>query len=269
MPVNQLLSVMNPLFSIITVTYNAAATLPATLRSVREQTCGLYEHIIMDGASSDATLEIARDGADGRCRIYSSPDRGLYDAMNKAMAEARGEYLIFLNSGDRFHSAGTLQLVADAVLEQGNDFPGVVYGQTDLVDADGHRVGARHLTAPESLTLQSFADGMVVCHQAFIALRKVTGHYDLRYRFSADYEWCIRCLQRSRHNLYLPEVLIDYLSEGLTTRNRYKSLRERFVIMSRYYGFWSTLGRHVRFIPRFLRWRRKERSRAKNNCQDN
>lgn len=255
MPVNQLLSVMNPLFSIITVTYNAAATLPATLRSVREQTCGLYEHIIMDGASSDATLEIARDGADGRCRIYSSPDRGLYDAMNKAMAEARGEYLIFLNSGDRFHSPGTLQLVADAVLELGNDFPGVVYGQTDLVDADGHRVGARHLTAPESLTLQSFADGMVVCHQAFIALRKVTGHYDLRYRFSADYDWVIRCLLKSHVNRYIDAVIIDYLDEGVTTANHKASLRERYDIMCRYYGKFPTAVRHLKFAARHL-WRR-------------
>lgn len=250
---------MTPLFSIITVTYNAVATLPVTLRSVREQSCGLYEHIIMDGASTDSTLELARAGADERCRIYSSPDKGLYDAMNKAMAEARGEYLMFLNAGDRFHSADTLQLVADAVLAQGNDFPGVVYGQTDLVDSDGRRIGNRHLTAPETLTLESFSDGMVVCHQAFIALRKVAGDYDLRYRFSADYEWCIRCLQRSRNNLYIPHVLIDYLSEGLTTRNRYRSLRERFEIMSHYYGLLPTIMRHVRFIPRFLRQRRSER----------
>ncbi|MCM1517028.1 MAG: glycosyltransferase [Pseudoflavonifractor sp.] len=253
---------MAPLFSIITVTYNAASTLPATLRSVREQTCGLYEHIVMDGASTDGTLDIAREDADSRCRVYSSPDNGLYDAMNKAMAEARGEYLIFLNAGDRFHSADTLQLVADAVLAQGNDFPGIVYGQTDLVDMSGHHVGARHLTAPETLSLNSFADGMVVCHQAFIALHKVTGEYDLRYRYSADYEWCIRCLQRSRNNLYIPHVLIDYLYEGLTTRNRYSSLRERFAIMCRYYGTLPTIVRHIRFIPRFLRQRMIERRRV-------
>lgn len=252
---------MTPLFSIITVTRNAAGTLPATLRSVAEQTCKLYEYIVMDGCSSDGTVELARASGIENCKVFSEHDSGLYDAMNKAMDRATGEYFIFLNAGDRFHSPDTLQSIADAVLAQGNDFPGVVYGQTELVDAEGCKVGERHLTAPESLSLRSFAEGMVVCHQAFIAFRKVVGKYNLRYRFSADYDWCIRCLQRSRRNLYLPCVLIDYLSEGLTTRNRYKSLRERFRIMCRYYGFWPTLIRHVGFIPRFIKQRRIEKRR--------
>lgn len=253
---------MTPLFSIITVTYNAASTLPATLASVKEQTCKLYEYIVMDGCSSDSTVALAKAATIDGCRIFSSPDKGLYDAMNKAITEAKGEYLIFLNAGDAFHSPDTLEHIAEAVLTQGNDFPGVVYGQTVLVDSERREIGGRHLTAPESLTLDSFKAGMLVCHQAFIAYRKVVGLYDLQYRYSADYDWCIRCLQRSRRNLYMPEVLIDYLSEGLTTKNRYRSLRERFMIMCHYYGMWSTIWRHIGFIPRFIRQRIKER---KNN----
>ena len=241
---------MNPLFSIITITYNASPTLPATLRSVREQTCQLYEHIIVDGASTDRTVEMAREGAGESTRIVSEPDRGLYDAMNKGIGMSKGDYLIFLNAGDAFASPDTLQLIADAILE--NDYPGIVYGQTRLVDAFRHYVGERHLRAPEVLTLESFSDGMVVCHQAFIVLRKLVDNYDMRYRYSADYEWCIRCLQRSKRNVYIPEVIIDYLSEGLTTRNRAASLWERFRIMSHYYGFFPTVGRHIRFLFRFL-----------------
>ena len=245
---------MSPLFSIITVTYNAAETLPATLASVKEQSCKLYEYIVMDGVSKDNTVQLATDANITNARIISSPDKGLYDAMNKAIDVATGEYLIFLNAGDAFHSPDTLQKIADVIMN--HDFPGIVYGQTQLVNANRQRIGDRHLTAPEELTLKSFAEGMLVCHQALIALRRIVGQYDLRYRFSADYEWCIRCLQHSRNNVYIPHTIIDYLSEGLTTANRKASLKERFKIMCYYYGTIPTVLRHLKFIPRFLKQRR-------------
>lgn len=251
---------MSPLFSIITVTYNAASTLPATLASVKEQSCKLYEYIVMDGVSKDNTVQLATDANIPNARIISSPDKGLYDAMNKAIDIATGEYLIFLNAGDAFHSPDTLQKIADVIMN--HDFPGIVYGQTQLVNANRQRIGDRHLSAPEELTLKSFAEGMLVCHQAFIALRRITGHYDLRYRFSADYEWCIRCLQHSRNNVYIPHTIIDYLSEGLTTANRKASLKERFKIMCYYYGTIPTVLRHLKFIPRFLKQRRIDKKAA-------
>ena len=211
----------------------------------------------MDGASKDNTVKIAQDAQIKEMRLFSSPDKGLYDAMNKAMDVATGEYLIFLNAGDAFHSPDTLQQIADVIMD--NDFPGIVYGQTQLVNAKRQRIGDRHLTAPEQLTLKSFANGMVVCHQAFIVLKRIAGEYDLKYRFSADYEWCIRCLQHSRNNIYIDDTIIDYLSEGLTTANRKASLKERFHIMCYYYGTFPTIMRHLRFIPRFIKQQLKER----------
>lgn len=241
----------NPLFSIITVTYNASATIGRTLKSVASQTCTDFEHIVMDGASTDDTVEQARALGVKDIIIRSQPDNGLYDAMNKAMDIATGEYLIFLNSGDKFHSDETLALIAKAISK--NDFPGIVYGQTDLVDSNGQYLGPRHLTAPEHLTYKSFKDGMVVCHQAFIALARIAPEFDLRYRFSADYEWCLKCLQHSRKNVYIDACLIDYLCEGISTANRRASLWERFRIMSHYYGTLPTVLRHARFALRFLR----------------
>lgn len=246
-----------PLFSVITVTYNAEDTLPPTLASVRSQTFGSFEHIIVDGASRDRTVALAQENAPACQVLVSGPDRGLYDAMNKGLGMARGEYVVFLNAGDTFHTSSTLADVADAVMA--NDFPGVVYGQTDLVDAGRRRIAGRHLTAPCELTYDSFRDGMVVCHQAFFVLRRIAGYYDMKYRFSADYEWCIRVLQHSRHNCYIDAVLADYLMEGMTTRNRRKSLMERFRIMCYYYGTFATVMRHIAFIPRFLRRRRLEK----------
>ena len=248
---------MAPLFSIITVTYNAASTLPATLASVKEQSCKQYEYIVMDGLSKDNTVEMAMAADIPNARIFSSSDKGLYDAMNKAIDEATGDYLIFLNAGDAFHAPDTLQTIADAIVANGR--PDIVYGQTQLVNANRQRIGDRHLIAPEELTFKSFAQGMLVCHQAFIASRKIVQHYDLQYRFSADYEWCLRCLKQSSKNVYVPHTIIDYLSEGLTTANRKASLKERFNIMCHYYGTIPTIVRHLKFIPRFLKQRRIDR----------
>lgn len=241
-----------PLFSIITVTFNAASTLPATLASVREQTySGPMEYIVMDGASKDGTPELARQAGIAGMTVVSEPDGGLYDAMNKALERARGEYVIFLNAGDAFHSPDVLARYAEAIRRENR--PGIVYGQTLLVDGDRRPAGSRHLTAPEMLTYRSFADGMLVCHQAMAVLRRITAPYDLSYRFSADYEWCLRCLQHSRHNVYVgDEPVIDYLNEGVTTRNEFRSLGERFRIMCHYYGIAPTIARHVRFALRGL-----------------
>ncbi len=245
-----------PLFSIITATYNAADTVGRTLASVDAQTFADYEHIVVDGASADGTTGLVNAAENPARRMISEPDRGLYDAMNKGIATATGRYLIFLNAGDKFHSPDTLKLLADAVARE--DSPGIVYGQTLIVDDAGRTVGERHLRAPAELTLKSFARGMLVCHQAFVPLRRIAGFYNLKYRYSADYEWCIRCLQHSRKNVGLTDTyLVDYLSEGLTTRHRLPSLMERFRIMSYYYGFFSTVCRHFGFVVRALRRRLK------------
>lgn len=235
-----------PLFSIITVARNAAETIGRTVASVDAQSFEDYEHLIVDGASTDGTQQTAATG-NPRRRITSEPDRGLYDAMNKGMSMARGKYLLFLNAGDKLHGPDTLRDVADAIIA--NDFPGIVYGQTLIVDDEGRPVGERHLRAPENLTLKSFGRGMLVCHQAFYVLRRIAGNYDTAYRFSADYDWCIFALQHSRKNIGLTDrYLCDYLSEGLTTRNRRRSLWERFKIMRRYYGLPHTLLLHLRLL---------------------
>lgn len=107
--------ITQPLISVITITFNASATLPITMKSVSEQTFQDFEHLIIDGASHDDTILIARQMGRQDVKIVSEPDNGLYDAMNKGLRIARGQYVIFLNSGDAFHSSDTLQLYADAI----------------------------------------------------------------------------------------------------------------------------------------------------------
>jgi glycosyltransferase involved in cell wall biosynthesis len=243
---------MDPLFSIITVTWNAASVIAPTIESVERQTSSDYEMLIIDGASTDDTLAIVRRASIASLRVFSEPDNGLYDAMNKGIARARGRYLIFLNAGDAF-ADGTV-LARLAVLAA--DAPGVIYGQTQLVDAQRQVVGKRHLTAPKRLSADSFLKGMVVCHQAFVVRRDLAPQYDLRYRLSADYDWCIRVLKKSPANAYAGrKPIISYLAEGMTTRHHRASLWERFRIMRHHYGTANAVLAHLSFIPRFLKRR--------------
>lgn len=243
---------MDPLFSIITVTWNAAGVIAPTLQSVQRQSSSDYEMLIIDGASTDETLAIVRQASIAGLRVFSEPDKGLYDAMNKGITRARGRYLIFLNAGDSF--ADETVLARLALLTANN--PGVIYGQTQLVDARRNVVGERHLRAPKRLTAGSFLNGMVVCHQAFVARRDLVPEYDLQYRFSADYDWCIKVLRKSPSNTYAgPAPIISYLADGMTTRHHRDSLWERYRIMCRHYGTAKATLRHLGFIPRYLKRR--------------
>ena len=255
---------MKPLFSIITVTYNAAEVIGRTLDSIKLQRCGDYEYVVIDGASTDGTLSQVEASGISNMRIVSERDNGLYDAMNKGLREARGEYVIFLNAGDAFTASDALDRLAAKAAEGDYD---ILYGQTQLVDEAGHVLGGRHLAAPPVLTAASFKQGMVVCHQAFVVRRMIASQYDLNYRFSSDYEWCIRCLLLSKGNGYVgPLPIIDFLTtaEGTTERNHRASLKERFKIMCHYYGTMPTVFRHLSFIPRYMKEKRRKERALKN-----
>lgn len=241
---------VHPKFSIITVTYNAGAVLEDTIQSVITQTYRNVEYIIVDGGSKDHTLDIINRYREHIHTLVSEPDKGLYDAMNKGIRLATGDYLCFLNAGDELHEDDTLQLMVHSIT--GTELPDVLYGETAIVDEEGHFLRMRRLSAPEDLNWKSFKDGMLVCHQAFFPRRELAEPYDLRYRFSADFDWCIRIMKKSHtlHNTHL--TLIDYLNEGMTTRNLRASLHERFRIMCRHYGYLSTLARHAWFALRLL-----------------
>lgn len=257
-----------PLISVITITYNAASVIRPTLQSLNSQTFRNFEHLVIDGASKDDTVSIVR----GMCPdsiILSEPDRGLYDAMNKGLRAAKGKYLLFLNAGDALHTPDTLRHYADAARLNGKNplnadenadsrqrYADIIYGDTIVVDSDRNFVKPRHLSVPDRLTFRSFANGMLVCHQAFMVRRDLAPEYDLQYRFSADFEWTLRCLKAADpdRNVNLHTVTIDYLSDGMTDKNHSASLKERYRIMCRYYGTIPTLLRHIRFLLRHFRF---------------
>lgn len=255
-PKNKLSATVNktPLITIATVTFNAADTLPRTLESVEKQSFSNIEHIIMDGKSKDNTVAIALDyqkrNPDRRIIVTSEPDKGLYDAMNKAIDRAKGKYIVFLNAGDKLHDKDTLKLVADKAALS----PAIIYGDTNIVDNSGTFVRRRRLSPPPVLTWKSFKAGMLVCHQSFYASTSIVPHYNLKYRFSADFDWCIRIMKEAkkhnRQNELIDVPLTDYLEEGMTTANHKASLKERFHIMAHHYGLIPTILQHIWFVAR-------------------
>ena len=254
-------------FSVVTITYNAAAVLRPTLDSVMMQDYPNVEHLIIDGASTDETLAIAKayqkqsdEAENGHIvKIQSEPDKGLYDAMNKGLRLATGDYIVFMNAGDRFPEADTLdKVMLAAVVGDGEERPAVLFGNTDIIDDKGNFLYHRRLSPPERLTWRSFRYGMVVCHQAFYARTDIARSlpYDTTFRYSADVDWCIRVMKEGeRQHLLLRNihaVVANYMEEGQTTIHHKDSLKERFEVMRRHYGLLTTVLLHAWFAVRKL-----------------
>ena len=249
----------------VTITYNAAAVLQRTLDSVLQQDYPHIVHLIIDGASTDDTLKlvddyIARSNAaeNGHSvQVTSEPDKGIYDAMNKGLRSADGDYVCFLNAGDFLPSSDTASKIAQQVAAAGG-LPAVLYGDTDIVDGEGRFLHHRRLAPPENLSWHSFKQGMLVCHQAFYARTDfaIATPYDMQYRYSADVDWCIRVMKAAEKEnvplLNLKMVVANYRQEGQTTLHHRESLLERYRVMEHHYGRLQTLLLHSWFAVRAL-----------------
>lgn len=252
-------------FTVVTITYNAQQVVERTLNSVLKQSYSQVEHLIIDGASSDNTLSLVHayqvksieKETGHQIRITSEPDDGLYYAMNKGILQATGDYIVFLNAGDCFPNEDTLETIAASVGEQ-ELLPGVLYGETDIVDDQGHFIRHRRLVPPKRLTWRSFCKGMLVCHQAFYARTDLAKKhlYNTQYRYSADVDWCIRVMKESkREGLPLRNVqavVVNYLDGGMSIKYHRASLKERFRVMCANYGLILTLFMHGYFVVRSL-----------------
>ena len=240
-----------PKFSIITVSYNAASVIEPTLQSVLSQTYTNYEYLLIDGGSTDDTVEKAKGSGIRFAHIVSERDKGIYDAMNKGIALATGDYLCFLNAGDSFYAPDTLHKLADTAAAC-NELPHVLYGETAEVNDAREFVRMRRLQAPDNLTWRSFKDGMLVCHQAFYARRDIAPMYDLKYRLSSDVDWCIKVMKVSSKLVKTEGIVVNYLQNGLSLKHHRASLVERFKVMSSHYGLLPTIGRHIWFVLRAI-----------------
>lgn len=245
----------HPKVSIITIVYNGEKTLEKTIRSIADQTYPFIEYLIVDGQSNDHTLDIIKSYSSKVTRWISEPDTGLYDAMNKGIRMSTGDYLWFINSGDEIPAPDTLEKVFNTC-----PLSDIYYGDTEMIDLDGNVLGKRRLTPPERLTWKHFKWGMRVSHQSFICSKKIAGMYNLQYRFSADFEWCLLALKNATSICHTKMVLSKFLDGGLTKKNILAGLKERYQIMKCHYGVITTLGCHVvlgaKLLGFFVRYKR-------------
>jgi glycosyltransferase involved in cell wall biosynthesis len=245
----------SPRISIITVVFNGEKHIGRTIESVTGQTYKQLEYIIIDGKSTDNTLEVVK-GYKGIHQVISEPDTGLYDAMNKGLKFATGDYVWFLNSGDQIYHKDTVEKMVGGL----EGMPDIIYGGTMIIDEEQNEIGDRRLKPPDKLTWRSFRQGMVVCHQSILVKRDRAPEFNLDYRLSADIDWAIRSAKGAEqiHNTHL--VLSRFLEGGLTAHNIKAGLKERFKIMRRFYGLIPTVLRHfvfgIRLTNFYLRNRR-------------
>lgn len=208
--------------SVITVTFNSAKTVADTLKSVATQTHRDVEHLIIDGASNDGTLEIVRMHASTQTRLISEPDRGIYDAMNKGIALASGEVIGFLNSDDFYANASVLEKVANAFQDSAVE---ACYGDLVYVSQDNSRVVRYWKSKP--FTKGDFAKGWCPAHPTFYMRKSVIermGSFDQSYKMGVDVEFMMRYLECGKiRAVYLPQVLVRMRLGGVSNKS-YKNI---------------------------------------------
>jgi glycosyltransferase involved in cell wall biosynthesis len=198
-----------PLFSIVTVTLNAGQDLDATVESVRAQRCPAYEHIIKDGGSTDGSID--RLAPTEHLRLVRGRDEGIYDAMNQAVHHCTGKFVLFLNAGDVFSGADTIERVAGYVTRDPS--PRLIY--TDILELETHTVSEN----PNHLS-PFFLFWMTMCHQACFFERSLfdeLGGFKTNLRIAADHEFLIRAVLGARiPYIHAPFPAVAYKGRGVS-----------------------------------------------------
>lgn len=214
-------------FSIITVSYNDANGIKKTISSVLGQTFSNYEHIIIDGNSSDGTKEIAEKYKQEYKKAYkkftlvSEKDDGIYDAMNKGINISTGQWLIFLNSGDTFADPNVLERISNNIFDDADIYYGkTIYKYNNLTKCDD----------PDEI--DKLPKGMIFCHQSAVISSNTMKSmmYDTQYRTAADYDFFLRCYYAGKKFKKIPVVISNFEIGGESTKGNYKVLYEKALV---------------------------------------
>lgn len=205
--------------SVVTVCYNAVDLIESTIRSVLMQTWGDVEYIVIDGGSTDGTIDIINNYSDRISYWISEPDKGIYDAMNKGIKAATGDYINFMNAGDTFHDEKVIEKLVPFL-----NGKTVVSGNWRRCYSDGYF----KLASPKCIEV--FKVEMPICHQAtFIDLRYHKKHYfNLNFRFSSDYDFFYKAWRNGEPFYFVEIIVVDFLeAQGASTNNITSSVLER------------------------------------------
>lgn len=213
-----------PFFTIITVVRNGSDTLQRCINSIKSQKYKDFEYLIIDGASSDGTLEIVRENDDVISLAVSEKDRGLYFAMNKGLELARGKYVGILNADDIYYPE-TLELVRDVIIKESNS--DVIYGAMSYFS----QPNKTHFIHSDELSKKMiFHPTCFVSNEAY----KKHGNFNTKYRVAADYEFIMRCYKANAKFVGIDSVLASFSDGGTSARLRLRSIVETSEIQARY-----------------------------------
>lgn len=234
----------SPKVTVITVVYNRAKEIEATMLSVLNQTYADLEYIVIDGGSTDGSLDIIRKYAPRLAYWVSEPDKGIYDAMNKGIRQATGEWVNFMNAGDSFWSAETVAKSMDYV--QAYPSAGVLYGDTIHKNPFGKvRIDAR--------PLEGLKREVVFCHQSCFVRRELLNQmpFDLAYRYVADYDLLSKLYLAGVPFVYYPEVISLFtVGEGASFTHAYTSIREHYSLPQ----LELKGSRRVAYLKKIIKW---------------
>jgi glycosyltransferase len=243
--------------SIITATWNSAKTVGATLQSLAHQTFQNYESIIVDGASSDGTLDVVRSSGIKIGKIVSERDKGIYDALNKGIALASGDYVGFLHSDDVLASPTSLERLVECIAVKK---PDAVYADLQYVERANINKIVRYWKSGY-YHRDRLKSGWMPPHPTFYMRKDLyakLGGFDLTYKISADYDSLIRYLWVNDVKLeYLPEVLIKMRVGGASNRsiaNIIKKSKEDLAVMKQYNVplLRAMMGKNLSKLPQFF-----------------
>lgn len=237
-----------PKLSVITIVFNNVRDIEGTVRSVVGQSYPNIEYIVIDGASNDGTLDILERYRPNITTLVSEKDKGIYDAMNKGLKQATGDYIIFMNSGDAFFDLQTVELV----FSKTPHWADIYYGETMLVNEQGESLGLRKHRAPKKFTWKSFRYGMNVGHQAIYIKRTIALPYNEDYKLSADVDWIIRIAKNAKTCVNVDALVARFLVGGVSKQRKLKSLRERYQIFVKHYGWFPNVFNHGIILVRWL-----------------
>ncbi len=239
---------MTPKISIITVVFNASELLEDTILNISGLEYSNKEYIIIDGGSSDGTVDIILRHSNLVDKWISEPDQGLYHAMNKGLMLADGDYLWFINAGDKVFSPQILK----NIFNEPTGLCDIYYGDTMIIDRDGNEIGMRRLKPPDRLSYKNMINGMVVCHQSVLVKKSIAPAFDISFRIASDYKWLLESLKKSEKICNTKMILTYFLEGGINKKNIIKSLKERSRIMIKEFGFVPVFFRHFVIAVRFF-----------------
>jgi glycosyltransferase len=212
-----------PKISVITVVRNGRPFIEQTLRSVLSQQYPNLEYIVIDGGSSDGTVDIIQAHKQGITQWLSEKDEGIADAFNKGLVLATGEYILFLNADDALANPQVLENIAQQIVNSG--FPSIIYGDCDVLERDSGNLLYR---ASIPYSADGLLAGQMLPHPSLFAGRSYFekyGNFDGRFRIAMDFEWLLRGALKERV-VHVPVLVSNVRTGGVSTQNQHQAVDE-------------------------------------------